>query len=341
MSNVIRLTQPKNMNDPSISDLDVVEAIMVRLACGERTEHTGAMVTEHLNTGGKRLRARLALSATSALNGNIDSALYWAAAVELLHNATLIHDDIQDGDKVRRGKPTTWVNHGKAQAINAGDLMLMLPFLAISQMNGSDTIRWKLSRKLAEQAAKTVRGQVEELDIVKDQRLSRERYFRSVQGKTGGFFTLPIEGAALISGLDEDKSTEIGNAFLDLGVMFQLQDDVLDLYGDKGRKQKGADIYEGKPSILVLHHLDLHPEDHDYVWGILSKEREETTEEEVLALIQLFQTSGALDATLKDIARLKNSLIENPTLHPYPNLKYLLHNMMDIILSPISELMCP
>jgi len=120
-----------------------------------------------------------------------------------------------------------------------------------------------------------------------------------------------------------------------------LQDDVLDLYGDKGRKQIGADIYEGKPSILVFHHLNLHPEDHDYVWEILSKPREETTKEEVLVLIQLFRSSGALAAALQDIKRLKNSLLDSPSLHPYPNLRYLLQNMVELILSPISELMCP
>ena len=341
MSNVIRLTQPQNIDISSRSYLDSVESIMMRLARGERSEHAGAMVTEHLETGGKRLRARLALSATSALNGDVDSAVHWAAAVELLHNATLIHDDIQDGDRVRRGKPTTWVNHGTAQAINAGDLMLMLPFLALSHMNSSENVRWKLSKKLAEQAAKTVRGQVEELDIVNDRNLTRDRYFRSVRGKTGGFFSLPIEGAALIAGLDEQEASQIGSCFLDLGVMFQLQDDVLDLYGDKGRKQKGADIYEGKPSILVFHHLNIHPEDHDYVWGILSKERDETTEEEVLELIQRFRSSGALEAALQDISRLRISLMDNPVIHAYPNLRYLLQNMIQLILRPISELLCP
>ena len=82
----------------------------------------------------------------------------WAAAVELLHNATLIHDDIQDGDQVRRGQPTTWVRHGQAQAINAGDLLLMLP-LALSQLQTSDSVRWQLSWRLADQAASIVRGQ--------------------------------------------------------------------------------------------------------------------------------------------------------------------------------------
>ena len=136
--------------------------------------------------------------------------------------------------------------------------MLMLPFLSLSQMDSTDNVRWRLSQKLAEQAAKTVRGQVEELEMVKDQHLTQERYFRAIRGKTGGFFSLPIEGAALIAGLDERDAAALGVCFMELGTLFQIQDDVLDLYGEKGRKQRGADIYEGKPSILVYHHLNLH-----------------------------------------------------------------------------------
>ena len=340
MSNVVRLTQPEKTNFFSMSKLDSVEELMYQLARGERVEHTGMMITEHLQTGGKRLRARLALAATAALGGDTDTAVHWAAAVELLHNATLIHDDIQDGDRVRRGRPTTWVNHGQAQAINAGDLMLMLPFLSLSQMASTDNVRWQLSQKVAEQAAKTVRGQVEELDMVKAQTLTRERYFRAVRGKTGGFFSLPIEGAALISGVHKRDAEALGDCFMELGTMFQLQDDVLDLYGEKGRAQRGADIYEGKPSILVYHHLNTHPEDNAYIWGVLSKPRSETTQDEVEELIHLFRESGALNATLHDITAIKHALLEHPIFHSYPEMKPLLLRMISLILNPISELLC-
>ena len=103
----------------SAADLDNVERLMRSLASGDRLERAGVMVQEHLATGGKRIRARLAMCATAALGGDRGDAIGWAAAVELLHNATLIHDDIQDGDRMRRGEPTTWVRHGAAQAINA------------------------------------------------------------------------------------------------------------------------------------------------------------------------------------------------------------------------------
>jgi hypothetical protein len=123
--------------DDSLSD---VEDAMSRLAVGTRLERSGHMVQEHLATGGKRLRSRLALSAIEAMGGTREHGVGWAAACELVHNATLIHDDLQDGDRVRRGNPTTWVRHGAAQAINAGDLLLMLPFLAIEAVPAEVTL---------------------------------------------------------------------------------------------------------------------------------------------------------------------------------------------------------
>ena len=341
MSNVILLQQPQPVDLFGVYPLDRVEQIMMQLAHGERSEHTGDMVTEHLQTGGKRLRARLALAATRALQGPEDTAIYWASAVEMLHNATLVHDDIQDGDEVRRGYPTTWVLHGEAQAINAGDLMLMLPFLALSRMQSTDSVRWHLSWRLADQAAKTVRGQVEEIDMMNDKNMSKERYLRVVQGKTGGFFALPIEGAALICGFDKKEAQSLGDCFLNLGVLFQMQDDILDLYGDKGRGETGGDIYEGKPSILVLHHLLLHPEDHDFVWEILSKSRLETHRGEVEALIALFRHSGALKASLEEIEQISAKLRSQPILRRYPDLSQLLHGMIDQILDPLANISCP
>jgi len=333
------LEQPTKFDMFSLEALDTVEQIMVMLARGERLEYTGSMVQEHLETGGKRLRARLALASTDALGGNVHTAVHWAAAVELLHNATLIHDDIQDGDMVRRGQPTTWVNHGKAQAINAGDLMLMLPFLSLSRMNCHDKIRWLLSWRLADQAAQTVRGQVEELEIMKSQTLTRDSYFRAVRGKTGGFFALPVEGGALLAGIEEKEALSLGACFLELGTLFQIQDDILDLYGNKGRALQGADIYEGKPSILVLNHLEIHPEESQIVWDILSKPRLQTDEKEVLFLIKRFEESGALAASIADIQKCKAELFSQDILYGYPKLFSLLKNMVQLALKPIEKLL--
>ena len=93
---------------------------------------------------------------------------------------------------MRRGQPTTWVRHGASQAINAGDLLLMLPFLAVGHGNLPAPVRWRLSEALARHATSIVRGQVEDLDLLSSENFQQSSYLRVVRNKTGGLFSLPF-----------------------------------------------------------------------------------------------------------------------------------------------------
>ena len=321
------------------SDIHDVECLMTRLAYRDSHDQGGAMVVEHLATGGKRLRARLALSATAGLGGERSSALAWAAAVELLHNATLIHDDIQDADRMRRGRPTTWAVHGTAQAINAGDLMLMLPFVALSELQCDNGTRWHLSRCLAEQACRIVRGQVEDLDMLSSESLDWEAYFRTVEGKTGGLFALPVQGAALLAGRSPDEASALAEAFLPLGTLFQLQDDLLDLYGDKGRELPGADLREGKISALVIAHLSRYPEQRPWLLQLLRTERDLTPSADVAAAIRRFQTGGALADVLGHIQSISHHIHSSAVLAAEPALHAVARQLTARALHPIRHLL--
>lgn len=300
--------------------LSGVEEVMSRLAVGTRLERSGHMVQEHLATGGKRLRARLALSALEALGGRREQGIGWAAACELVHNATLIHDDLQDGDRVRRGHPTTWVRHGAAQAVNAGDLLLMLPFLALDAVEAEGEVRWLLARAVARRAEATVRGQSLELDLLGGRRTDWETWQRATEGKTGALLALPVEGAALIAGLSIDAAVRFGQEFVRLGVLFQLADDVLDLYGDKGRNERGSDLREGKVSALVVEHLRLHPEDTPWLLGVLDAPRDATSAADVATAIERFRSGGALAAVLARYASLEAQVLGAPILRAVPDL---------------------
>lgn len=283
--------------------VEQVESLMVELAFGAEREKTGHIVEEHLQTGGKRLRARLALAACKCLGANVEKAIPWAAACELLHNATLIHDDLQDGDRVRRGQPTTWVTHGMPSAINAGDLLLVLPTIAVSRLVVSLPIRWHLSEALATYAAKVIRGQVAEFEMTRVGHVSLAAYKAAIDGKTSPLFELPVLGAALIA----DRPTEIARAvsrpFSILGRLFQMQDDVLDLYGEKGREAPGADIREGKISALVTTHLETFPDERDEILSVLRLPRNETPASAVDGLIARFRDAGTLRLVLGQIER--------------------------------------
>ena len=318
------------------AQLRAVERHMTRIARGTQIDRAGSMALEQIASGGKRLRARLALSAARAFGVNSDHAELWAAAVELLHNATLVHDDVQDGDRTRRGEPTLWVKHGVAQAINIGDLLLMLPFLALNELPAPSMGR--LCQLLAEYATRTVRGQVEEFGLLSSGRLDVESYARVAAGKTGSLIALPVVGAALLGGRSPERSEALGDAFTQLGVMFQLQDDVLDLFGDKGRGEVGCDIYEGKVSALVVAHVERAPHSTAELLAILAKPRDKTQLGDVERTRELFLQSQALDAVLDQISRLQSAVLRSSALGLEPELSDVAKELMTLALDPIDHL---
>lgn len=322
----------------SDAGLAEVEAAMQQMADGGAGDVAGAMVREHLRTGGKRLRARLALAAADAFGVPRERAIPWAAACELLHNATLVHDDLQDGDTTRRGHPTTWVLHGAAQAVNAGDLLLMLPFLAIDRVSAPAEQRLALSAALALQATRTVRGQAAELALNAGGQADWDAYRAAVEGKTGALFQLPVEGAALLAGRSRDEARTIAESFRAVGVLFQLQDDVLDLYGEKGRGMAGSDLREGKASALVVEHLDLHPHDGPWLRGLLALPRDRTPDAEVERAICRFREGGALDRVLARINQEAWRVASCPALRVEPALRELAAELIAVALAPVAHL---
>ncbi|HSC86674.1 MAG TPA: polyprenyl synthetase family protein [Polyangiaceae bacterium] len=320
-------------------ELAAVERTMWRLAHGGQVDKAGGMALEQLSGSGRRLRARLALWAARAFSVESEAAIRWAAAVELLHNATLVHDDIQDGDRTRRGVPTLWVKHGVAQAINAGDLLLMLPFLAIGEIESA--CRAELSRVLAEHATRTVRGQVEELGLLGAGRLDPDSYVHASAGKTGALLALPVVGAAILAGRDRDTVRALDDVFTNLGVLFQVQDDIVDLFGDKGRGLRGGDIYEGKVSALVVLQLHAAPETKVELLRILGEPRETTTESDVERACEMFETSGALADALRLVDGLHERIRSSAVLASEPLLARVAEQLIELALAPIAHLPRP
>lgn len=334
--NLVTLLQTTRRQPPRLltrqAHLEDVEVVMRQVSGND--ELVGRIACEHLDVGGKRVRARLALAACQALGVTTTEAIHWAAAVELLHNATLVHDDVQDGDVARRGKPTAWATHGVPQAINAGDLLLMAPVLAIDRLPASTTTAM-LMATLCQRAVATVRGQGADLSLRQqiDTMEPVAAYLRCVEGKTGELMALPVEGAALLAGSSREEARRLAEPFYHLGVLFQLQDDVLDLYGDKGRDQRGADIREGKISALVVEHLRLCPDERERTLAILDTPREQTADADVDFLIARFRDSGALDAVLARITTLATLATHEAEAQLAP----LVTELVGVVLAPIAR----
>ncbi|MEE2961289.1 MAG: polyprenyl synthetase family protein [Myxococcota bacterium] len=316
----------------------------LRKAVDEMSGNVDSMIVQasqqHLNTGGKRLRARLALAALSAFGKSPQEYMAWGTACELLHNATLVHDDLQDGDRLRRGHPTVWVRHGMAQAINTGDFLWMLPFLELGRFSIPDGIRWSLAELLARQSIEVIRGQSLEQALTVSQNVEKDQYYASIRGKTSALFAVPVEGAALIAGIPEIARRQLRTIFGDVGVMFQIQDDILDLYGDKGRDFTGADIREGKISALVVEHCVQCPEDKAKLLDVLGRERDSIDVSEVTWWINRFRERGSLGKLCESLLKMKESVLrkvdESPDLRGIMDIT---STLIDLSLTPIGSVL--
>ena len=331
--------QPRQTHARDDETLEKVKAMMLQIAAGARFERLGAIVQEHLFTGGKRLRARLALESAVALGGSADDTISWAAACELLHNATLVHDDLQDADPMRRGHFTVWMRHGHAQAINAGDLMLMLPFLAVEELDADDQTRWHLARAIARRAEQTVRGQSLEMTLLSSGMLDWESYAAAARGKTSALMALPVHGAALLVGRAPEEAERLSEPFCDLGLLFQIQDDVVDLFGDKGRGERGGDLREGRVSALVAEHLRLHPTETRRTVDLLETPRDQTSHDAIEAMADRIEEGGALAAVLDRITGIAHSIRDAEVLAGEPELRRVAGALIERSLAPVRHLM--
>ena len=294
------------------------------------------MCRYHMSTGGKRLRALLPMLVAEALGVRPQNLVAFGAACEMLHNATLVHDDLQDGDAVRRGVETVWHRFGTSQAINLGDAMFYYTLLLIHRLDFRRERRVATVRRVLLETLRVIEGQELEFQLKQSANPTLQEYFRMVEGKTSGLFVLPIAGAAELCGPPKEVLDGLHDAARHLGVLFQIQDDILDLYGDKGRDEPGSDIREGKRSILVVHALSAAPPERR-VWlrEVLDRDRETTSPEEITAAIQMLREVGSLEFALQEIARRRQQALQTPGLRNHPQLLSMVEAMCDLFTGPI------
>ncbi len=253
----------------------------------------------HLGTGGKRIRPVLAIATCEALGGSAERVVPFAAACEILHQWLLVHDDIEDGDRVRRDKPAVWIKYGLANGINIGDYMSAKVYELVLNsknygVNNEDVFR--LLDAMIRTAVKTAEGQAMDMNLRRNDNPSEKDYMGMVTGKTGHYITIPMVGGAIVAGADEKiiKSiVEFGNF---IGPAFQITDDMLDLTKGKGRGETGRDIKEGKRSILVVHCLGkADAKERKLLLDTLNKPAGQTSDEDILRAKKLFEKYGSIE----------------------------------------------
>lgn len=209
---------------------------------------------------GKRIRPLLVLLTASASGGRWKRALPAATAIELVHNYSLIHDDIEDNSDLRRGRPTVWKQWGIAQAINTGDAMFSLAHLALLGLRETTSPEIALEAAAIFQNTCLQLTQGQHLDIAYEERndLTLNDYWPMIEGKTAALLAACTELGALIAETSEQIRQAYRDFGLHLGLAFQALDDLLGIWGDTDRtgKSTASDLVEGKKTLPVLYGLE-------------------------------------------------------------------------------------
>ncbi len=205
---------------------------------------------------GKRLRPALCLLACEAAGGQAERAIPFASAVELVHNFSLVHDDVQDGDRLRHGRDTVWSVWGKSQAINAGDALLALAHIALAETPHESTAA--ASRLLNELTLEMVEGQVMDIAFEEQTDVSLDAYLAMISRKTGALFDAALALGAVAAGAPAEMVAALGRCGRQLGLAFQVRDDMLGIWGDVDRTGKpvAADIHRRKKSLPIVFALE-------------------------------------------------------------------------------------
>lgn len=260
------------------------------------------LVRDYPARGGRMMRPSLCIAAARMYGGEIEDAVRTAASIELLHNALLIHDDIEDGSEERRGRATLHVLYGVPLALNAGDalsLMALRPLLENRQRLGE-----RLALRIIEETERTARelaeGQALELGWRRfnTTELDSSNYFEMVLKKTCWLATIhPLRVGALIGSGDKIEPERFIHFGFFLGAAFQIQDDLMNLLPDERYgKERNGDLWEGKRSLMVIHAFgECSPDEKQRLAAVLAKTRQQRTLKDVNWMQQLIARYGSIE----------------------------------------------
>lgn len=231
--------------------LELFETALSQMQTPEEPELLYAPIIYSMSGGGKRLRPVLLLITTEAFGGSIEEAMPAAMAVEVFHNFTLLHDDIMDNAAVRRGKPSVFAKWGQNVALLSGDAMLITAYKHLARVESKCLSR--VMHLFNDMALEVCEGQQYDMDFETKDRVSVVDYIQMIERKTSALLSGSATIGATLAGASDEDTKKIYRFATELGLAFQLQDDMLDSYGDEALGKKiGGDILEGKQTYLMV-----------------------------------------------------------------------------------------
>jgi geranylgeranyl diphosphate synthase type II len=267
-----------------------------------------------LRNGGKRIRPILSLISCGICGSEPEKAMPAALAVELLHNFTLIHDDIMDQADSRRGKPSVHKKWNEATAILSGDSMFTYSLLQLQKIAASVDHK-KISDLFLKAINRVCEGQAMDMEFESRSDVTVEEYHQMIEGKTGALIGAAMQMGGMCGHADQDQLDKLSLIGHSLGLAFQIQDDWLDVYGDPDKvgKKKAGDIREGKKTLLMLGALKRCSDaERSVILGYI--ENKPLSVVEVDHVIEIFESQGieadVKNSYLQHYSRAENALQE-------------------------------
>ncbi len=278
--------------EPVQADLQEVETVLHHQAENAHPDLRAAL--EHLiSSGGKRIRPVVGLLVGQMLGGPHEKLISLATAVEMLHTATLVHDDLIDGALLRRGMPTLNSRWSPAATILTGDFMF-----ARAAKLAAETDTLPLMKLFAETLAVIVNGELTQLFASRGV-ISRENYDKRIYSKTASLFEMTARAAAMVSPVEESTVEAMRLYGYNLGMAFQIVDDILDFTGEQETvgKPVGSDLLQGLVTLPAIYYAEAHPTDPDVLCltgGCY------TEQERMERLVQSIRGSSATSRSMKE-----------------------------------------
>jgi geranylgeranyl diphosphate synthase type II len=236
---------------------NLIEKHIQNLAIPDTPRELYEPVSYILSLGGKRIRPALVIMACDLFEGDVASALKPAAAIEVFHNFTLLHDDIMDRSELRRGKPTVHIKYNENVAILSGDVMSILASRLMNQAPG--VVLNLVHEVFTKTAMQVCEGQQMDMNFEELLTVSEEDYLHMIELKTAVLIAASLKIGAILGGSSQQDAEELYEFGRNLGLAFQLQDDLLDTYGEQALtgKKPGTDIVDNKKTFLMIRAMEI------------------------------------------------------------------------------------
>ncbi len=266
-----------------------------------------------IKAGGKKLRPALAVLSCQAVGGQTEKAFKTAAALELVHTFSLIHDDIMDNDDTRRGMKSVHKVWGVPLAILAGDTIFAKAFETIIKTTEENIAYEKVldaSTVLVDACIKICEGQALDMAFEDTFNVTEEQYMAMIYKKTAALIAAATTAGSIIGGATSEEINALSKYGKNIGLAFQIQDDYIDLTGDESiGKPVGSDLVEGKKTLMVVHALDnASKEDHDRLSTLLEANNESIIPEAMDLLNKYDAIDYARDVALEKVNNAKEAL---------------------------------